>query len=111
MKKAPIKKQLVPIKEQVVPVDYLAAAEWTLKRGESPSNEQIVRAIENSSGQPLPPLLRAYIVRLILGEVKLPRGRPPVSQAKLTFAMPDVDTLYRKLHRRFTEQRQRQRKD
>ncbi len=98
----------VPFRKQVRPVDHLQAAEWMLEKGEKPSNEQLARAIEHIGDRPLPRLMKAHLVRLLRGEIAAPKGRKPVSDAKLSFAMEEVDELYQTIRAEFVSQRRQQ---
>jgi hypothetical protein len=99
----------VPIERQVVPVDHLQAAEWLLQLGELPSSEQLASAVKCSGDRPLPPRLREHLVLVLTGKIKARTGRKPISPAKLTFLMREVDVWYEKFHAKFVSERRKQR--
>lgn len=98
-----------PLKDQVVKVDFMQSIEWMLEAGERVSNQYLARAVEASTGRPLPPKLR-HQVGLVLSAApeKTRRGRKETSPALLLDLMTHVERLYNQLCDRYSKQDQRE---
>jgi hypothetical protein len=85
----------IPIEEQVVKIDWLQSVEWMLEAVERVSNQYLARAVEGSTGRPLPPkLLRQVVLVLKATPDKHRRGPKGMSPAKLDHRMTIVDERY-----------------
>jgi hypothetical protein len=95
----------VSFKDQVVEVDMLQSVEWLLEAGERVTNAYLARAVEASTGRPLPPKLLQQVAAVVgSAPEKRRKGPKGMSPAKLDHLMTHVDRLYDLLRARYSEQ-------
>ena len=92
-------------------IDSFRASERALKMGERLTPEQVASLIERSPGQPLPSKLRAYVVGLLRGQSRLPRGAGRKNDGFLwDFTVADAKHLYADALARYRAEHKRNRK-
>jgi hypothetical protein len=86
----------IPFKEQKLPPNHLAFVQASIAAGDPVAGDDLLRAIEQITGAPLPEEARNFLLLAVIPAVKR-RGRPPSKsqdRGREDFAMKEVDDRY-----------------
>jgi hypothetical protein len=99
----------IPFKEQKLPPNHLAFVQASIAAGDPVAGDDLLLAIEQIIGAPLPEEARNFLRLAVIPAVKT-RGRPQKFGALREFALEEVDRLYPALLREEEQKKQRLRK-
>jgi hypothetical protein len=83
----------IPFSDQILPTDYLLSVQTSIQAGKLVSGGDLLRMIEQCTGQLLPEDARSGVRLALIPAVKT-RGRPPKFGAPLDLVLEKVDQRY-----------------